>query len=76
MVIGAFKKICKCVCHLWRPSRRVIHRGGGASLLMDKELLPPLPPPPSPLHSTLQVGVAPGGTANTLTLLLSIVISW
>ena len=43
---------------------------------MDKELLPSLPPPPPSLHSTLQVGVAPRWTANTFTLLLTVVIRW
>lgn len=63
-------------CYLWRPSRCVVHRGWGASLLVDKELLPPLPPPPSSLHSPLQIGVSSRWTANTFTLFLTIVICW
>jgi len=66
--------VCVCVCYLRRPGGRVVHRGRGTSLLVDKELLPPLPPPPSSLHSALQVGVAPWWTADAFTLLLPVVI--
>lgn len=62
--------------YLWRPRRRVVHWGRGASLLMDKQLLPPLPPPAPPLHSAFQVGMSPWWTANAFTLLLAIVIRW
>lgn len=62
------KKNClsKCVCffnnsaqwrkrifYLRRPSRCVVHRGRRASLLVDKQLLPPLSPPSPLLHATI-----------------------
>lgn len=62
--------------YLRRPGGRVVHRGRGASLLVDEQLLPPLPPAAPPFHPAFQVGVSPWWTANAFTLLLPTVICW